>query len=137
MFFKKSIDFGSTFKDYVVIGDVTTKGTSTSPQKNFIFSSSEPEGSNSFLRIKYEASADKTLAVSIIINEPYFYSLCKVTEYTSATQVKAEIQNDFQFQYDIGEFATFDTSANYDAGDRVKVTEAFAKQIMMIRLMLV
>ena len=124
---QKSIDFGSTFKDYVVIGDVTTKGTSTSPQKNFIFSSSEPEGSNSFLRIKYEASADKTLAVSIIINEPYFYSLCKVTEYTSATQVKAEIQNDFQFQYDIGEFATFDTSANYDAGDRVKATEAFAK----------
>lgn len=124
---QRSFNNGSSFEDYVVIADIhSAVAAQDSQQRQFSFSSTEPEPNNSLLRIKYIPSTKYGLTASIRVNDPYFYALCKVTEYVSPTQVKADVES--VFQYEIGEFNEWGTGTNYDKGDRVKITEAFANQ---------
>lgn len=125
---QRSFNNGNSFEDYVVIGDIhSAVAAQDAQQRQFAFSSTEPEPNNSLLRIKYIPSTNLSgLTASIRVNEPYFYALCKVTEYVSPTQVKADVES--VFQYEIGEFNEWSSVTDYDKGDRVKITEAFANQ---------
>ena len=124
---QRSFDNGNSFEDYVIIGDLhSAVAAQDAQQRQFAFSSTEPEPNNSLLRIKYIPSSKKDLTASIRVNDPYFYALCKVTEYVSPTQVKADVQS--VFQYEISEFNEWDTTEDYEEGDRVKITEAFANE---------
>ncbi len=124
---QRSFNNGNSFEDYVVIGDIhSAVAAQDAQQRQFAFSSTEPEPNNSLLRVKYIPSTKSGLTASIRVNDPYFYALCKVTEYVSPTQVKADVES--VFQYEIGEFNEWGSGTNYDEGDRVKITEAFANQ---------
>jgi hypothetical protein len=124
---QRSFDNGNSFKDYVIIGDLhSAVAAQDAQQRQFVFSSTEPEPNNSLLRIKYIPSTKYALTASIRVNDPYFYALCKVTEYVSPTQVKADVKS--VFQYEISEFNEWNTTENYEKGDRVKLTEAFVNE---------
>ena len=117
-----------SFEDYFVVGD--NSGSEDNVQTNFTFGSSEPEPNNSRLRFKFIANSDHDhdtgCTASLRIVEPYYYGLVKVTEFVSATEVKAEVLS--ELQYGLEEFTEWDTNTDYDEGDRVKSTDAFSKE---------
>lgn len=113
---QRSTDGGSTFTDYIVVGDTSGNGTSATANntKNFLTSSEDPEENNVRIRVRYDHTASASNAdfnFSFVIESPYVRSLVKISSYISATQVQAEIISDFQDA--IGDYATWVANNDY------------------------
>jgi len=125
---QRSFDEGVTFSDYIVVGDTTGNGTAagTSNSKNFITSSEEPEGNNVRLRVRYDhvsRASGQPFNFSLLIESPYVNSLVRITEYTSATEVKASVISPFQDK--IGDYNAWAAGIDYNAGSKILSDAAF------------
>jgi len=84
---QKSTDGGSTWDKLAIVGDTT--GVTA---RNFQANSEMPEDKNTLLRIYFTRSIG-TLEYNLYAESPYIEGLAKVTAYSSATSVTADVIN--------------------------------------------
>mgnify|MGYP003123542625 FL=1 len=116
----RSLDGGVSFQEYITVADTSSITTATE-LKNFSVSSPSKEGSNTFLRVQYEkgSASSNSFQYYLTPTDPYITSLVKITAYTSATQVTANIISNFQ--HSIGDFSSNWTfNQEYTPGNKVK-----------------
>jgi len=115
---QRSLDNGTSWEDYVVIGDTT--GVASGGQKNFSFATDSPEPTNARIRISYTA-ASGTMNYQLKTTDPW-RTLVKITGYTDSENVVAEVMDEFQ---DVAsDYSSWATSTAYVAGDLVKQEES-------------
>ncbi len=105
---QRSLDGGTTFEDYVFLGDTSgimldpeADTTKTIKEKNFTFASTEPEPSNSLLRVVtsfYTRNYDEDLVTqkfsfNLKTENPYIEAPCTIVSRSSATSVVATLDS--------------------------------------------
>ena len=137
---QRSLDGGTTFEDYVFLGD--TSGILKDPEvsadannvvaQNFTFASTEPEPSNSLLRVvtsfytkNYnEEAVTQNFSFNLKTENPYIEAPCTIVSRSSATSVVATL--DSPIIDSIGDYegtngnCKWSSSKNYLKNDKLK-----------------
>ena len=127
---QKSTDGGSTFEDYVVVGD-TIESSGADNIKNFSFASSEPEPINTIIRARFTGGSGHGIsgaACNILIKaeNPYNVVVVKIDTFISATEVTATILTPFQETISDYNNTHSSSKSDYKKGDKIQVTAPFS-----------
>jgi hypothetical protein len=124
---QRSTDGAESWEDYIVVGDTTGVPAGTG-QRNFTISSDSPEPTNTWIRVLYiDDIGDFNFQLK---TEDPWNTLVKITAYTDAQNVTAEVIDSFQdtaSDYDAWTVSgtPTGTAGKYDVGDKVEVSESF------------
>lgn len=127
---QKSEDGGSTFEDYVVIGD-TLESSGQENIKNFSFASSEPEPINTIIRARYTGGSTHSIAgasCNILLKADSSYNtvIAKINTFVSATEVTATVVTPFQETISDYNNTHASNKSDYIKGDKIQVTAPFS-----------
>jgi hypothetical protein len=119
---QRSLDGGTTWEDYVTIGDTT--GAAATGYKNFSISSDGAEPISSRIRLQWIRSAGDLQY--LIKTDDEWNTLVKITGYTDSKTVTAEVVDEFQdTTTDYSAWSVSGTptgvAGNYDIGDKVVI----------------
>ncbi len=129
----RSLDGGDTYEEYFTLADTSGDLLKTNDpdddsitNKNFTFSSTEPEPAGALLKVQY-TQPDETVSTydsyrkfsfELNVEDPYLYGLCLITGRTSDTVATATLET--PLAYTISDYGTnWETSTPFNKGAKV------------------
>ncbi len=129
----RSLDGGDTYEEYFTLADTSGDKLQSADadedsitNKNFTFSSTEPEPAGALLKVQYTVpdstvsthNSYREFSFELNVVDPYLYGLCLITGRTSDTVATALLETPLAYTLtDYG--TTWAASTTFDKGDKV------------------